>query len=135
MSRERSALVKNLAAVADFEIGPAAAVDPDEIPRVAPGLPVRIKRTPRLVFTLQLFRRVSSDEQLTTVTPGRFGGAQLFPPIVKSARHPRSTQIPRRSQPQLEPKMHGELLRCRASDTPPLASVAQKLRRPSSDEQ
>src|SRR3984885_10535070 len=95
----------------------------------------RINRTPRLVLTLQLFRRISSEEQLTTVTPSRFGGAQLFPPMVKSARHPRSTQTPRRSQPQLEPKTHGELLRCRASDTPPLVSVGQKFRLPLSDEQ
>jgi len=89
------------------------------------SLRCRSSRTPRLAFTLQLFRRPSFDEQLTTVTPGRFGGAQLFPPMLKSARHPRSTQTPRRSQPQVEPKMHGVLLRCRASDTPPLVSVGQ----------
>src|SRR5271155_2334882 len=82
MSRERSALVKNLAAVADFEIGPAAAVDPDEIPRVAPGLPVNTIRIAALPDQAH--------------APAGVHGAIIPPRIVRRAAHPRPPRPVRR---------------------------------------
>jgi hypothetical protein len=60
--------------------------------------------------------------------------AALFSPLnyktqrtAKSARHPRSTQMPPRSYPHVSPSLQGDPLRCLISRTPLLMATRQKF--------
>jgi hypothetical protein len=86
------------------------------------SLRCRMMRTPLRVSALQKFRPILSDAQYTVLAGV---GCQPAWPISKSARQPRSTQIPRRSDPHETPKVHAESLRLRTNRTPPLVSTGQ----------
>ena len=53
---------------------------------------------------------------------------------MKSARQPRSTQMPRPSKPHVRPWTQGEPLRCCTIRTPPRVSAGQYFRPPSFEE-
>jgi hypothetical protein len=98
--------------------------------------------TPRPVSTAQKLRLPLFEEQVTMALPGPGPpgppGRKPWPPPLprkKSARQPRSTQIPCRLNPHVCPWIQGEPLRWFVICTPRLVSTRQRWRRPSSEAQ